>query len=163
MVEPGLGADLPPAVNLRTYVPGDAPALSALYRQAVRVLGRRAYSEEQVRAWALYPEDLEVFRRELARGLTLCAVAVDAPVAFAQLHPLDHIAYLYCHPAYAGQGLGSALLTRLEMHAAPALRVEASAVARPAFARAGFRVVEEERAVRLGLEFLRFRMEKRLG
>lgn len=85
----------------------------------------------------------------------------------ASFTPLDHIAYLYCHPVRAGQGLAAALLARLEDHAAgqgaSVLRVEASAVARPVFARAGFRVIEEERARRHGLDFLRYRMEKRLG
>ncbi len=35
--------------------------------------------------------------------------------------------------------------------------------ARPFFERHGYRVVEEERPVRCGVEFLRFKMEKALG
>jgi hypothetical protein len=42
------------------------------------------------------------------------------------------------------------------------LQVEASGVARPFFERLGYRVIEAERPVRHGLEFLRFKMKKAL-
>lgn len=161
------GYAVPEDVSIRRYEPADAEALIAIYRDAALVLGRQVYSEEQTRAWANYPEDLEEFRSLLSRGLTLCAVQDRQPVAFGQLHPGDHIAYLYCHSDHARRGLASSILARLEEQARSlgtvALRVEASGVARPLFERHGYHVVEEERPIRHGVEFVRYRMEKQLA
>jgi putative acetyltransferase len=154
-------------MNLRQYVPEDAGALIAVYRDAALVLGRLAYTEEQARVWAMYPDDPDDFRGALSQGVTICAVADNAPVAFGQIHPADHIAYLYCHSAHARRGYASAILARLEEQAKQdgiaAVRVEASAVARPLFEKAGYHVTEEERPVRHGVEFLRFKMQKELS
>jgi putative acetyltransferase len=155
------------SMTLRNYLQADAEALAEIYRDAALNLGRKGYTEEQVAVWARHPEDLEQFRAMLSEGLTLCAEADGAPVAFGQLHPPDHIAYLYCHSAHARHGHAARILARLEDHAASqgvvTLRVEASRVARPFFQRAGYRVIAEERPVRHGVEFVRFVMEKELA
>lgn len=151
---------------LRDYLPTDAESLAAVYRDAARNLGRQGYTDAQTRVWALHPEDLEQFRAALSAGRTICAVVDGSPVAFGQLHPADHLAYLYCHSAHARRGYASTILANLEAHAVAnrvsTLQVEASGVARPFFARLGYRVIEEERPVRHGLEFPRFKMKKEL-
>jgi putative acetyltransferase len=155
------------SMTIRNYRPADAEALAEVYRDAARNLGREVYTEEQTSAWARHPEDLERFRAALAEGLTLCAEVDGAPVAFGQLHPPDHIAYLYCHSAHVRRGHAAKILAALEDHAASrgvaTLHVEASRVARPFFERAGYRVIAEERPVRHGVEFIRFRMAKDLA
>jgi putative acetyltransferase len=156
----------PETVKLRNYTPPDAEGLVEVYRDAARVLGRQAYTDEQTRVWAMHPEDLEQFRSALSEGFAICAVVDGSPVAFGELNPVDHIAYLYCHSAYSRRGFGSAILARLEEYAksnlAPAIRVEASCVARLFFERFGYRIVAEERPIRHRVEFLRFKMEKEL-
>ena len=115
----------------------------------------------------MHPEDPEQFRETLSEGLTVCAVVDGPPVAFGQLNPMDHIVYMYCHPAHARRGFASAILAVWEEHArtklVPPLRVEASVVARPFFEQRGYRVVREEHPIRQGMQFLRFKMEKGLA
>lgn len=148
-------------------MPADAELLAEVYRDAVLNLGPQGYTAEQTRVWAMHPEDLEEFRAGLSEGLTICAVVDDSPVAFGQINPPDHIAYLYCHSGHARSGYASAILAKLEDQAVlnriTPLRVEASCVARPFLERHGYRVVEEERPVRHGVEFLRFKMQKVLA
>jgi GNAT superfamily N-acetyltransferase len=152
--------------NLRMCGVDDAEVLAATYRDAVRNLGGQAYSEAQVEVWARYPEDIGSFRRALSAGLTLCIEVDGTPVAFGQLEPVDYIALLYCHSARARKGYASAILHELEVYAmnkgVTMLRVAASAVARPFFEHNGFRVIEEERPRRHGVEFLRYKMAKAL-
>jgi putative acetyltransferase len=154
-------------MTLRNYTPAYAERLVEVYRDAARVLGRQAYTDKQTRVWAMHPEDLERFRAALADGFTVCAVVDDSPVAFGQLNPVDHLAYLYCHSAHARRGLASAILARLEEYAklnlAPMIRLEASCVASPFFERFGYRTVAEEHSIRHGAEFLRFQMVKELA
>ncbi len=151
-------------MELRTYHPSDAEAIVALFRDAVLNLGRQQYTEEQTKAWARHPENLGAFRVELSEGLTLCADVDGAPVAFGQLNPEDHVAYLYCHPAHARRGYATAILDELEERASgkgvDTLFSEVSCVARPLFERRGYRVDQEEHPIRHGVRFLRFRMGK---
>ena len=148
-------------------MPADADALAEVYRDAARNLGTQAYTSEQARVWAMHPEDVEEFRATLSEGVTVCAVVDDSPVAFGQMHPADHIAYLYCHSAHARRGYATAILAKLEQQAAAggvdALRVEASCVAKPFFEKAGYHVVEEERPMRHGVAFLRYKMAKKVA
>src|SRR5690606_37881097 len=72
---------------LRPYEPADAEALAAAYRAAVTGLGPAAYDPAHVAVWASYPEDIEVFRERLMRGVTMVAEAGGRPAGFAQLDP----------------------------------------------------------------------------
>jgi putative acetyltransferase len=153
--------------TLRAYKPDDSEALAKVYREAARVLGRPAYSEKATRVWALYPEDMEGFRATLAEGLTLCAVSDGfPPIAFGQLNPDDHIVFLYCHPAHARRGHGSAILGESEAHArsrkVATIRVEASGDAQPLFERFGYQIIKEEKSTRHDLQFVRYKMSKQL-
>jgi putative acetyltransferase len=87
------------------------------YRDAVRSIGSEAYTPEQVAAWAEYPIDIEEFRARLSRGYTLIAEEDGRMIAFGQLDPVDHIAFLYCRGADGRRGIGTAIYGALEAHA----------------------------------------------
>jgi len=154
-------------MQLRPFESNDAERLAALYRDSVRRIGSRAYTPEQVSAWARYPEDLDAFRATLAQGMTLVAEVNGVISAFGQLHPWDHIAYLYCAGVHVGKGHASAIYAVLEKTARArnitCLHVEASRLARPFFERKGYRVLEVEYPIRHGVVIERFKMEKRMG
>ena len=150
-------------MRLRPYHHSDAEPLAHLFRDSVRGLGLQAYDLQQVEAWARYPDDIEEFRRRLARGVTLIAEEAGAPAAFGQLDPADRVAFLYCAPAFARRGFASRIYDALEAMARSAgqsrLGTEASRLARPFFERKGFTVVAIQHPVRHGVVFERFKME----
>jgi putative acetyltransferase len=152
---------------IRTYAPVDAEALAAIFRDAVIHTASSVYEPEQIAAWSAYPEDLENFRESLTQGLSLVAVVDNYPVAFGQLHPVDHIAYLYTASSFNRQGYGSAIYQCLEQraieHKIERLRTEASRVSKHFFLKMGFRVVEVEWVMRRGVQIERFKMEKILA
>jgi putative acetyltransferase len=158
---------LPDSIDWRRYVPGrDAPALAALFRAAVTTLAASRYDAAQRAAWAAAADDLADFDARLARGLTLVAWREGGPVAFGQLFPVDHVEMLYVTPAWSRRGLATALIARLEALAREArssvLSVDASALARPVFERAGFSLIAAEWVVRDGVSLPRFRLCKPL-
>jgi putative acetyltransferase len=154
-------------MKLRRYKEFDAPALAGLYREAVLITGRSAYTREQVEAWAALADDLETFRRRLGRGITLVALESNEAVGFGQLHPPDRIALLATAPQHGRQGIATAICRELEKLAARAgqskLRTEASLIAQPLFARLGFVVEAQERTEFRGVAFERLRMSKELA
>ncbi|MGF1678853.1 MAG: GNAT family N-acetyltransferase [Candidatus Methylacidiphilales bacterium] len=150
---------------LRNYTPHDAERLAAVYRDAVRSIGPQAYSPHQVEVWAAYPEDIEEFRGRLSRGHTLVAEIDGEVVAFGQIEPSDHIAFLYCVGRESRKGICSEILHVLEQyahsHGVSELDTDASRISRPFFEKHGFCVIEVEHVVRLGVNFERFRMKKK--
>jgi putative acetyltransferase len=96
--------------RIRPFVPEDAPALAELTVAAIAMIGLRAYSIEQVLAWAAHhPSPARFLEGAEAGELILVALADEgAPAAYAILHPQGHLDMLYCHPDHAGKGLASA-------------------------------------------------------
>ncbi|WP_425262110.1 GNAT family N-acetyltransferase [Prosthecochloris aestuarii] len=85
---------------------------------------------------------------------------------FGELDRDGHIDGFYCHHQYQRQGVGSALLHRIEQEAISAglrrLFTEASITARPFFAAHGFVVLKQQIVVRRHVELKNFLMEKQL-
>jgi putative acetyltransferase len=149
---------------LRPYQVSDAESLVAIFQDAVTGIGASAYDARQIAVWSSYPEDLEEFRQLLACGLTLVAEENKQAVAFGQLNPLNHIAFLYTATNFARLGYGTAIYQQLEVHARDhgmkRLHTEASRISKHLFLKMGFHIVEREIAIRHGVEFERFKMEK---
>lgn len=154
---------------IRPFRPGDADALSDLYRRSVEAIGPRDYSPEQVAAWASLTPSAERLRALAADGrATLVAVDADhAPLAFGDLEPDGHIHFLYCAPEAAGIGIVAALYAGLERRARVAgmarLYSEASEAARRFFLRQGFAVLARRDFEIAGVPIHNYAVEKRLG
>lgn len=155
-----------PTIQLRRLVRGDLKEIAAVYRNAVMALGPPAYAEDQTVVWASYPEDSDAFYGRLSRGITLVADFCGKPIAFGQLEPDDHIAFLYSSPEFARRGIATRIHAALESAARAAgtsiLRTEASRISRPFFERRGYEIVASECVERKGVAIERFRMRKLL-
>ncbi len=152
---------------IRPYQSSDAPALADLYQDAVWEIGSQVYGTAQVEAWAAAVHDLEWFQRSLEQGVTLVAIAEAQIAAFGQLHPLDHVAFLYTASRFARQGYATEIYRRLEAHARQhsikKIRTEASRISKFFFLKEGYEVVGTEWVERQGVLLERFKMEKQIG
>ncbi|MBW4487624.1 MAG: GNAT family N-acetyltransferase [Trichocoleus desertorum ATA4-8-CV12] len=149
---------------IRQYQIADAEAIAAIYQNSVLGIGATAYNPEQIAAWSAYPDNLEEFRRSLQQGLTLVAVADEQLVAFGQLNPLDHIAFLYTASPAARQGYATEIYQQLETYAIQQgiehLHTEASRISKFFFLKMGYHITETEVVTRKGVELERFKMAK---
>ncbi|MCW2285772.1 putative acetyltransferase [Rhodoblastus acidophilus] len=145
------------AVALRPALPADAPALAALFRASVEVLGAEDYSEAQVEAWSALADDEAEFAKKLASKLTIVALADGALAGFAALKGTDVLDMLYVHPNFSRRGVASTLCDALEKLAAARhakkLTVDASDSAEKFFARRGY-VAQRRNMTFLGEEVL---------
>ena len=138
------------AYAIRPFRSEDAESVAALTLAAIRTVGSQAYSPAQVEAWASRHPDPDRFIQRCADGAHIWVAVDDAdtPVAYALLEfdpeQGGHLDMLYCHPNHTRRGLAERLLSLAESHARNAglarLFTEASELARPAFARAGYQV-----------------------
>lgn len=135
------------AYSIRPFQTADAPWLAELTLAAIVTLATRAYSVKQAMAWAAYHPGAPRFIAGAAKGdcILVAADAEGHPVAYVQMEADGHVDMLYCHPDHAGQGLASALLAAVADAARRSgtlrLFTEASELARPVFARAGYRLL----------------------
>ncbi|MEL7519578.1 MAG: GNAT family N-acetyltransferase [Pseudomonadota bacterium] len=136
--------------GLRAYQPGDERWLSQITLGAIRAVGARHYSSEQIEAWASRHPSPERFatRAEQGAHIVVGIAGIALPVAYALLERDEagdgHLDMLYCHPDHTRKGVAEALLADCEKQArdwrAPRLYTEASELAKSAFERAGYSV-----------------------
>jgi putative acetyltransferase len=155
-------------MHVRPFQPEDAGRLALIFYRSVREGGLKAYTQQQVEAWAPETPEPDIYIRRGGDGRSLL-VAVDGkdePVAYIDLEANGHIDHLFCIPEFIGSGAASMLYDQLEriarMQAMPRLFVEASEVARPFFERKGFRALHRNDIVRRGVGLHNYTMEKLL-
>jgi putative acetyltransferase len=149
---------------IRTYVPADLDALLEVFRHAVRVSARRAYTESQVRAWAPDQLDRDRWAHRLVKLKVWVAEEGDTPLGFCAMESDGHVDVLYVHSASQRRGLATALLAEAEAFARAGgvarLYTEASITARPFFEHCGFRTLAAQKVHLRGEEFRNYKMEK---
>jgi len=158
---------------IRAFRTSDAEALAQLTLAAIRSVGSARYSAEQVHAWAARHPGPERFLERAANGdvIFLASDPQDRAVAYALIEPCEgqraHLDMLYCDPAHTRKGLADRLLEHCEEAAAHqgAKRIftEASELARPAFERAGYRVLNRRDFEIEGVAIHNYAMEKQLS
>lgn len=155
--------------RIRPFRTEDAEALLAIARSAIQIIGSQSYSADQVSAWAARHNDAARFIERAAEN-QIILVTVDArdePCAYAILERDGHLDHLYCDPGHSRQGLADELLDEVERQAQKLgiarLSTEASELARPAFERAGYRVVHRRDFEVDGVPLHNFAMEKLLA
>lgn len=154
-------------LKIRRYKPEDAEGLAGLYEKSVREIAIEMYTSGEVEVWASYADEIEEIRHRLAEGLTLVAESGNIPVAFGQLKPVSHIAFLYTIKEYSRMGIATDIYKRLEDHAlvkgAEYLTTDASRISKPLFEKFGFQLECPVIEKRKGVELECFKMKKELG
>jgi putative acetyltransferase len=152
------------ALTIRPYRADDLASLVSLFRASVRNIGRRDYSESQVRAWAPELIDHSQFGQRCAANSTWVAEAEDHIAGFSDLGSGGHVDMLYVHPTLQRRGVARALLSHIENVARSRgldrLYTEASITARPVFELMGFYVVAPQTVTVRGESMTNYRMEK---
>lgn len=156
-----------PAITLRPYEPVDAPALLALFRDAIRRVNSRDYNPEQIAAWASNDINPIAWAGRFANRYAIVAEINGALAGFTEIEPDGHIDRFYVSADDQRLGVGKTLLEALVLEArrtgASRLYSEVSITARPFFASQGFTVIALQTVIARGVEFVNFRMERRLG
>jgi len=153
--------------DVRRYRPSDLVGLIALFRETVRKINGRDYSDQLVQVWAPDEIDPQQWMRRFQTKAVRVAELDGAPVGFVELARDGQIDMLYVHVDHQGQGIASALLRSAEAWARTRdlarLFTDATITARPFFERRGFRVIAPQRVIRRALEFINYRMDKLLS
>lgn len=152
--------------EVRPFQLTDTEEIVALFQDTVRRVNSKDYSPEQVLAWAPNQIDQNRWRSRLLQNFSYVAASGSKIVGFANLEPSGRVDVFYVHADYQNQGVGKALMTRIESQA-HALRIEklyseVSITARQFFEGHGFSVDTEQSVVFRSVRFTNFSMSKPL-
>ena len=151
-------------MDIRPYKESDIPEIARIYFNTIHRINSRDYTQEQIRAWAPTIYGDTYWAQRFARRRVLVAENRDRVLGFTEYEPSGHIDCFYVHHEHQHQGVGSALMKRVEeefqslnVHRAFA---EVSLTARAFFESRGFRVVEERNQEFRDVSFKLFLMQK---
>lgn len=153
-------------VAIRPYQPTDAPALLALFCDAIRRVNSRDYTPQQIAAWASDDINPQAWAARFAQRFAIVAELDGRIAGFTELEPDGHIDRFYVSADHQRLGVGKALLEALvakaQRNGIVHLYAEVSITAQPFFASQGFRVIAPQTVIARGVEFVNFRMERHL-
>jgi putative acetyltransferase len=151
---------------VRPFREADAAALLALFRDTVRRVNCRDYRPDQIAAWASDEIDAAAWADRFRGRFVVVAESSGLPIGFTELELDGHIDRFYVSADHQRRGVGRALLaeivTEAERQGIPRLYVEASITARPFFSGHGFTELAQQTVMARGVEFVNYRMERRL-
>lgn len=148
-------------MEIRTYRPGDGPALAELFYHTVHTVNAADYTPEQLAAWAPGTAEPDGWDRSLRQHHTLVAVEGGTVLGFGDMDDGGYLDRLYVRADHQGRGVGSVLCDLLERAAGGRVVTHASITARPFFERRGYRILREQQVERRGVLLTNFVMEKR--
>jgi putative acetyltransferase len=152
---------------IRTFKTADLEVILQLFYEVVHTTGAKYYDKEQVEAWA--PKnglDKKAWLETLSSHLTYVADEDNKIVGFGDMTTTGYIDHLYILKNYQGRGIARALLKKLEEEAhrlgLKELTLESSIMAMPLAKRQGYEVINEQRKMLRGKEFITYKMRKTL-
>jgi len=153
---------------VRSFVPGDAPALGQVFHRAVHEGAAGEYDEAERAAWSPAAPEGEAWAARLGGAETVVADDGAEPLGFMTLDLASGVLDLaFVLPEVRGQGVAEALHAVIECRARRAglarLTAEVSLTAERFFARQGWRVAARQVVERRGVRLRNARMEKRLA
>jgi putative acetyltransferase len=160
------GRDSKFAVELRPARPDQAPTVARLFRDTVRSVNRKDYSDAQIDAWAPYEVDLDGWRTAIETSFFLVAISGGMVVGFANLEGNDYVDQLYVHKDLLRKRIATHLIEEIEREArrrgAQRLWTQSSITAKKFFERQGFVAQPAQRVAHNGEYFENYVMEKRI-
>lgn len=97
-------------LEIREATLEDLPEITALYRDTVRAINSRDYSEKQIEAWSSGADDTEVWETRINDLYFIVAEFRTQIVGFAHIKKGCHLDGLYVHKNFQRQTIGSKLL-----------------------------------------------------
>jgi putative acetyltransferase len=153
-------------ILIRTYRAEDTRPLREIFFSSIHQLTAGEYDEAQRNAWAPATFDEQAWSTRIAAMSPFVALVDGSIAGYADVQNNGYIDHFFVSPKFATQGVGNALMRRIEIEAAALnlgeLFSDVSDTAQPFFAKHGFVVTRENRFELRGVSMTNATMRKRL-
>ncbi len=152
---------------IRTFSPDDLEAVIALFCDSVNAVASKYYDSVQIKTWANQEAiNRESWLKNLSANITYVAEDGKQIIGFGDMTYAGYIDHLFVHKNYQGKGASLGIFKKFEEEARKLglheMTTEASIMAMPLAKRVGFEVLEKQIKVLNGVEFINYRMRKKL-
>lgn len=151
---------------IRNFQPGEATALRQVFMSAVHGLARGFYTDGQLNAWAPDMYDKAEWSSRIQSLQPFVAVIGEHVAGYADLQESGYIDHFFVAEAFAGQGVGAALMMHIHQEAARCqvaqLSAQVSLAAEAFFAGHGFVAVRRQSVTVNGVVLDNVLMSKQL-
>lgn len=153
-------------VRIRPYILYDCKEIMQLFYDTVHVVNKKDYTQAQLDAWAPKNADEKYWEQVLKEHYSIVAELDNRIVGFSDMDDTGYLDHLFVHKDYQGQGIGTALLNKLESYASMIgmeyIITHVSITAKPFFIAREFEVIKEQTVMRRGEWFTNFIMQKKI-
>ena len=151
---------------IRKATEEDIPAITQLFKETIEAVNSKDYCEEQIKIWSAGYTYTDRWINRLTSQYFIVAVIDEVVTGFGSMTKEGFLDILYIHKDYQGKGLASALVDELFANASKnnlsIVTSDVSITAKPFFERKGFTVVTPQRKMVGEMEFLNYKMGKKL-
>ncbi|WP_052184109.1 GNAT family N-acetyltransferase [Psychroserpens sp. Hel_I_66] len=97
-------------IEIREATLDDIPEITSIFRNTIRAVNAKHYSEKQIRIWSSGADDIEVWEERINNLYFIVAEYKDMIVGFAHIKKGCHLDGLYVHKDFQRRTIGSKLL-----------------------------------------------------
>lgn len=153
-------------IEIRQATIEDIPEITTLFRDTVREVNSKDYSDKQIQTWSAGANDTEKWEDRVNRFYFLIAETNDTIVGFAYLKNGNYFDGLFVHKDYQRQGIASKLLRIIEskamMDGFDEIKSDVSITALPFFEDHYYDVIKKQKKVLKGMSFENYIVSKTL-
>ncbi|WP_191859319.1 GNAT family N-acetyltransferase [Hanstruepera ponticola] len=153
-------------IEIRQATIEDVPEITTLFRDTVREVNSKDYSDKQIQTWSAGANDTEKWEERVNRFYFLVAETNDTIVGFAYLKNGNYFDGLFVHKDYQRQGIASKLLRIIEskvmMDGFDEIKSDVSITALPFFEDHYYDVIKKQKKVLKGMSFENYIVSKQL-
>ncbi|PIC56450.1 GNAT family N-acetyltransferase [Sporosarcina sp. P12(2017)] len=156
-------------MRIREFHGSDINQVVSLFYETVHSVNAADYSIKQLNAWAPrneIDEKLDSWNKSLSNNATYVAEINGKIVGFSDMTHNGYLDRLYTHKDFQGQGIATALVSKLESVARKIrlseIYTEASVTAKPFFEHRGYQITRSQNVERKGVTLPNFQMIKKL-
>lgn len=153
-------------IEIRQATIEDVPEITTLFRDTVREVNSKDYSDKQIQTWSAGANDTEKWEERVNRFYFLIAETNDTIVGFAYLKNGNYFDGLFVHKDYQRQGIASKLLRIIEskvmMDGFDEIKSDVSITALPFFEDHYYDVIKKQKKVLKGMSFENYIVSKTL-
>ncbi|PNQ73738.1 GNAT family N-acetyltransferase [Hanstruepera neustonica] len=153
-------------IEIRQATIEDIPEITTLFRDTVREVNSKHYSDKQIQTWSAGASDTQKWEERIHKCYFLVAESHDIIVGFAYLKNGNYFDGLFVHKDYQRQGIASKLLRIIEskvmMDGFGEIKSDVSITALPFFENHYFDVIKKQKKVLKGMTFENYIVSKAL-
>lgn len=153
-------------IEIRQATLEDLPEITSIFRDTIRTVNNKHYSEKQIQVWSSGADDLDKWKERIEKFYFLVAEAKQQIVGFSYLINGNKMDGLYVHKNFQRRTVGSKLLrimeSRVSVNGFEVLKCDASITAFDFFDSHYYEVEKKHKKNFKGLAFEHYLMYREL-